>query len=178
MAIKTHEVSYKQCCYIHALQFRADWTFQKIASNQGLSVSIVFTIRRGPATPKKKKGRPGKIDTPTCKALVQRATLNTENRRKPLFQIAFEKCVNASQETIRRAFLNEGYVRRIARKKVYLTAAYKMRRLEFARRHQNWTVTDWRKTIWTDECYIWLSGSAGKTYITRKTGNSIQYNNR
>jgi hypothetical protein len=109
---------------------------------------------------------------------IPQATLDTENRRKPLFQIASEEGVNASQETIRRAFLKEGYVRRIARKKVYLTAAHKMRRLEFARRHQNWTVTDWRKTIWTDECYIWLSGSAGKTYITRKTGNSIQYNNR
>lgn len=132
----------EQRIYIHVLRFKAGWTLQRIASDQNLSVSTIWAVTKGPETPRKKRGRPVIIDTPTRKALVHSATLSAENRRKPLFQIANEEGIHASPETVRRAFLKESYVRRVARKKVLLLVKHKERRLQFARAHQNWTIDE------------------------------------
>ena len=56
----------------------------------------------------------------------------------------------------------EGYNRRVARKKPFLDATKKAKRLEWALAHQHWTVEDWRRVIWTDESYIWLGGQTGR----------------
>lgn len=53
---------------------------------------------------------------------------------------------------------------------VFLDAIKKEKRLRFARAHEHWTVEDWRRVIWTDECYsIWLGGAGGNIYVTRAT---------
>lgn len=177
MPIKTFEVSYKQRLYIQDLRFKCKWTLQKIAQHQGVSVSTVWRICRpgNPATPKKKKGRPIKLSSPIRCSLIQHATLNAENRRKPLRQIAYECGIKAGDEALRKAFHLEGYGRRIARKKVLLKPETKAKRLLFALQHQNWTVEDWKRVIWTDECYVWLSGRHGRMYVTRKVGKEEEY---
>lgn len=154
MPVKTREVSYKQRIYIHALRFRAGWTLQKIADDQNLSVSTVWRICKGSDTPKKKKGHPLKLNTPIRQNLIQHATLNAENRRKSLLEVAMDCGITADEKTLRNAFRTEGYARRIARKKCFVKPRHKVQRLRFALAHQHWAVQGWRKTIFTDECYI------------------------
>lgn len=170
VAIKTAETSYKQRCYIQALRFEAKWTFRKIADNQGLALSTVFDICNKPATPKKRKGRPVILDSPTRRRLVFTATENAENRRKSYTEIAEICGITACEKTLRKAFDAEGYSRRIARKKVFLKAETKAKRLQFALDHRHWTVEDWRRVLWTDECYVWLGGARGNIWVTRKPG--------
>lgn len=168
VAIKTAETSYKQRCYVKCLRFESGWIYAKIAANQNLSISTVFDICHRPTTPQKKKGRPFSIDTPTRRQLVYTATLNSENRRKSYSEIAEICGVDASEKTLRKAFTLEGYGRRIARKKVFLKAETKEKRLNFALSHRHWTIHDWRHVIWTDECYVWLGGGRGNIWVTRR----------
>ncbi|RPB06499.1 hypothetical protein P167DRAFT_475371, partial [Morchella conica CCBAS932] len=59
----------------------------------------------------------------------------------------------------------------VPRRKVFLTATHKEKRLAFALAHRHWTAHDWRKVIWIVECYVFLtSGAKSKTYVTRKIG--------
>lgn len=169
VSIRTEDVSYKQRCYVQALRNNAGWTFQRIARDQGLALSTVYGICSGPATPQRvgKCGRKVKIDTPTRRRLVFAATSTAENRRKPYSEVANEMGIEASDKTLRTAFAKEGYHRRIARKKPFLDQIKRDKRLRFALQHRHWTREDWRKVIWTDECYIWLGGSCRKIYVTR-----------
>ena len=52
-----------------------------------------------------------------------------------------------------------GIYQRKARKAVYLTRAHKKQRLAWAQRFRRWMTGDWRKVIWSDECYMYIGDS-------------------
>ena len=172
--IKTHETSYKIRCFVQALRFEAGWTYAQIAENQRLGVSTVWDICHAPATPKKRKGRPLTIDTPKRRLLVATATQDAEHRQMSYRDIADICGIRAGDKALRKAFALEGYHRRKARKKPFLTDLQKQKRLRFALEHQHWTPEDWRRVIWTDECYVWLSGARGTVWITRCAGEEYE----
>ena len=61
----------------------------------------------------------------------------------------------------------EVYFRRVARKKPFLDAAKKAKRLAWALAHEDWKIEEWRRIVWTDELYIHLNGKGGKVWIIR-----------
>jgi len=160
--------SYKTRCQVQALRFSAGWTYRRIAEDQNLAVSTVHDICHGPSTPRKTKGRPILLDTPTRCRLVAMATQSAEHRRMPLREVAALCDIEACDRTLRKAFAKEGYARRVARRKPLLDARQRQLRLDFALAHHEWTIEDWRRVIWTDECYIWLSGTLNRTWVTRR----------
>jgi len=172
--VKGKETTYKQRCFIHALRFEAGWSYERIAESQDIPKSTVWDICQAPATPKKRSGRPFSVDTPTRRRLVGTATRDAEHRRMPYTDIAYLCGVGASERTLRKAFALEGYHRRKARKKPLLKPPQKEKRLRFALAHQGWTREDWRHVLWTDECYVWLSGTRGTVWVTRCTGEEYE----
>lgn len=68
---------------------------------------------------------------------------------------------------MRAAFETEGYSRRVARSKPFLTEANKERRLQWALDHENWSVQDWLRVIWTDEAAFYVGGFRGRVWVTR-----------
>ena len=50
-------------------------------------------------------------------------------------------------------------------KKSKLPAAHKKARLDFALKHQHWTVEDWKRVIWSDKTKINRIGSNGKQWV-------------
>jgi len=171
---KWEHVPYKQRCAVQTLRFVAGWTYRQIAENQQLSLGTVYNICQGPSTPTKPKGRPFSLSTPTRRLLVATATMNAAHRRMTLPEIAAECGVQACERTLRKAFKMEGYSRRVARKKPFLDERKKRLRLEFAIAHRHWSVADWRRVIWTDECYVWLTGTRNRTWVTRRPGEEYQ----
>lgn len=105
---------------MHCLRFKAGWTYTRIAKDQNLSISAVWSICQGKETSKKKKGRPVKFTTPIRCQLVEAATKNAENRRKPLIQIAREEGIHVHEDTLRTIFCKQGYGHFVARRKPYL----------------------------------------------------------
>ena len=140
--VKTQETPYKKCCAVQALRFSAGWSYPCIAEDQNLAVMTVWDICHAPATPKKRKSRPFSIDTPTRQRLVATAAQNSLHRQMPLPDIAEICGVRASERTLQKAFAREGYHRRKARKKPFLSAETKEKRLRFALSHRHWTRED------------------------------------
>ena len=58
---------------------------------------------------------------------------------------------NISARTERRRLLEVRLNGCKAWKKPYLSQANKKKRLEFAKKHENWTPDDWGKIVWSDE---------------------------
>ena len=52
--------------------------------------------------------------------------------------------------------------RRVARFKPYLTQANQERRLAWALNHQDWSIQDWMKVIWTDESAFYIGRFRGR----------------
>jgi transposase len=47
------------------------------------------------------------------------------------------------------------------------------KKIEFAQYHENWTVEDWKRVLWTDETKVNRIGSDGKVYVWKKQGEAI-----
>ena len=45
--------------------------------------------------------------------------------------------------------------------------------MEFAERHLEWTIEDWKKVIWSDETKISCLGSDGRKYVWKYVRESL-----
>lgn len=75
--------------------------------------------------------------------------------------------IQASKQQLRTAFDIEGYHRRVARTKPYLSMLNKRYRLQWAKDHVFWTVQDWLRVIWTDEASFYIGAFRGRVWVTR-----------
>ena len=57
-----------------------------------------------------------------------------------------------------------GFVAKSKIKKTSLNASHKKARFEWAKLHQNWTLDDWKRVIWSDETKVNLWNSNGIKY--------------
>jgi len=172
--VRRQEASYNQRYRIQALRFEAGWTYERIEENQGLRTTTFHDICHAPTAPKKRKGRPFSIDPAARRLLIGTATRYAEHRRMRYVDIADIFGITGSEKTLRKAFVMEGYHRRKAQRKPHLTDAQKAKRLQFALDHRGWSCEDWQRVIWTDECYIWLSGTRGNIWVTRCSGEKYE----
>ena len=118
---------------IRGLRNHAEWTFRRIAQEVGVAVSTVYSICKTPATPRKVKlGRPKVLTTPIRKRLVDFATASQKNRRLSFTEVAELAGITADMRTLRVAFATEGYHRRIARSRLFLSLKSKEKRLDWA----------------------------------------------
>jgi len=86
-----------------------------------------------------------------------------DNRRKSLVTIAEELEIHVHESTLRRFLDSKGYHRRIARTKPFWTAKQKIAWQLFADTFGDWSVEDWNKVIWTNECAFNVGDIAGNT---------------
>src|SRR6202040_4426980 len=57
-------------------------------------------------------------------------------------------------QTVRNALKESGFYSATKKKTPLLKRAHRIRRLQFAKYHENWTVEDWKRVPWTDETKI------------------------
>ena len=55
----------------------------------------------------------------------------------------------------------------------FLTKKHRRERLGFAISHQDWTVKDWKKVVWSDETKINHLGSDGRKWVWKKEGEGL-----
>jgi transposase len=112
-----------------------------------------------------RSGRPSKV-TPRLKRSIIRSALH--NRRKPLNDLAQMAPDKIGTTTVRSILAEQGYHRRVARRVPFITQKQKKQRMQWARKYAQFTSRDWRKPIWSDECYVYLGDKAGRIYVTRR----------
>lgn len=81
--------------------------------------------------------------------------------------------ISVSGQTVRRALRKFGFVARIKKKKPFLTAEHKKKRLAFAQKYKTWTTDDWKNVIFSDETKFNIKNSDGKEYYWTKTPGII-----
>jgi hypothetical protein len=113
-------------------------------------------------TPQKPRGRHSLLSTPLSQRLVSYATASLEQRLKSLRQIAHELNINVDQRTLTKAFVKDGYHRRVATEKPLLING----RLWWAATCVALPQLIWNRVIWSDEASFKIG--RGKVYITRR----------
>ena len=76
-------------------------------------------------------------------------------------------CVSA--QTVPRRLFSVGLKARIPRKKPFLNAAQRKKRVDWCKAHMNWTAEDWSKVLFSDETRLSIFGSDGIRYVRRST---------
>jgi hypothetical protein len=61
----------------------------------------------------------------------------------------------------------------VKRKRPLLKPHHRKSRLEFAERHLEWTLEDWKRVIWSDETKINRLGSDGRKYVWKNVGEGL-----
>ena len=78
-----------------------------------------------------------------------------------------------SDQTIRDCLKKAGMRAVVKKKKLKLNPKQKKDRLEFAIRHQHWTMDDWMHVIWSDESKINRIGSDERKWVWKKQGEGL-----
>ena len=82
-----------------------------------------------------------------------------------------------STQTVRRALVRYEYSGRVKRRKPWLSKTNKKKRMSFAKMYKGWTISDWKRVIFSDESKFCLFGSDGKKYCWRKPGEEFEERN-
>ena len=162
---------------IVALHRYAHWSIDHISNTLSILKSSVYRIclqseHGDPITPPRPKGRKAVCSTRKRRRLIDRLSTDSFHRRLRLDQISDLEGFDFCTRTLIIALAKEGYHRRIARKKPWLTDAHKAARLKWAQEHVNWSDRQWQNVVWTDEAAIRV-GYFGQVYVTRTANEEL-----
>jgi transposase len=85
--------------------------------------------------------------------------------------------MDVSERTVRRTLQEAGMEAAEKECKPLLSSKNIKARLDFARRHKDWTVADWKRVIWSDETKINRFCSDGRSWCWVRDGESRQTRN-
>ena len=124
--------------------------------------------QRGSLEKHKSSGRPPRIDSQGEERVVRAIQRNP----KASYDV-FGEIINASSSTVRRIARKHGLKSFIARKKPFISAVNKQKRVQWA--HAN-VDTDWRRVMFTDEAAFRV-GEVGVTRVIRRAGTAYDPRN-
>jgi DDE superfamily endonuclease/Transposase len=82
--------------------------------------------------------------------------------------------VRVSGKTVARVLKESGMSAAEKVVKPMLTSKNVLTRLDFAKRHKDWTVDDWKRVIWSDETKINRFCSDGRSWYWSRDGETVQ----
>lgn len=158
------------------------YTHREIAKRLKIPRTSVTSILRryrevGTNETKKRSGRPRCTSTSEDKHII---VMSKRNRRLPATAIKEDlnktrKCP-LSVDTVKRRLRDAGLYGRVACRKPLLRNVNKVKRLQWAKKHRNWSLDQWRKVFWTDESKFELFGTKRRLYVRRKVGERVLEN--
>jgi transposase len=145
----------------------------------GLQLGVShLTVRRvrdkaRPNIQKGQGGRPTKLTITDKRKLLRMVMSGKADTAVQLSQeLKMSTDTTVSAETVRRTLKGAGMKAVVKKKKPQLLPRHIRQRLDFAKRHQYWTVDDWKQVIWSDETKINRLGSDGRKWIWKKKGDN------
>ena len=163
-----------QCSIVISL-LQEGYSLHQIQSKTGLEKSTVGRI-------KKKMDGDGENNKGGCPS-----KLSPADKWTIICQITTGRCDNAVEaahfinnilpnpitpHTIRNTHKQNNIHSIVKRKCPLLKKAHWVEHLKFAKYHENWTVEDWKRILWSDEMKINRIGSDGRAYTWKKKGGT------
>ena len=78
-----------------------------------------------------------------------------------------------SPETVCLHLKKAGMKAVVKKKRPILSKRHRKERLDYALRHQHYTMADWKKVVWSDETKINRMGSDGRQWVWKKKGEGL-----
>jgi transposase len=155
--VKTRELCLAERNQIIGM-FRSSMKKSAIAIEMGLGESTVRYVinkwlKSGSVNSAPRRGRPSKLSERDTRRLFQ---IIKKDRTAELEDIHEKFGKDASKRTIQRKLLSSGIRSRSAVKKPFISKVNAMRRLMWCRGRRGWSLKDWKRVIWSDECKIEL----------------------
>jgi hypothetical protein len=121
---------------------------------------------------KPRTGRPSLLSVGDIRNLViESKKFPTKTAAQLRRDCGLQNCV--SVDTVKRALRKSGLFGRVAMRKPLLTVQHKRRRLLWCQARRAWTVQDWKKIVFTDECKLELHPRA-RQYVRRPVGSALK----
>ena len=150
------------------------YSAREIARREGVSPSTVTNIRKRwqqtqSCQEARRTGRPRAVSERGERQIARLVTSGQCHTAVDAQQLLREIEGEAvSARTVRRIFGRSGLVARVKRRKPLLRKRHLQARIRFAKKYANWTVTDWRRVIYSDESNFTIFGSDGRQYCWKK----------
>ena len=115
-------------------------------------------------------GRPSKKEG-VLSELTRQVTLDRYAREKSCQELASDLTkagLPCSPMTVWRTLRNAGFRKTKPTRKPGLSAKAKVERLAWCREHENWTLDDWKRVIWSDETSVLLGHRRGGYRVWRR----------
>jgi transposase len=148
-----------------------------ISKRVSVSHMTVSRIRHEAAKSDKQanRGRPAKLSLQDKRKLAWLITSGEVGTAVKATKVLLASTnVKASSQTVRRALRDAGLKARAKQKKPRLLPHHFRQRFEFAKRHESWTVEDWKRVIWSDETKISRLSSEGREWTWKRPGEGLQ----
>ena len=143
-------------------------TIAQIAQKQDLTERQVHYALHHPATPQKRKGRPQKVTPEEPEHLINWICSSKTNRRCRWDDIPWAAGLpHLGVYAVRYVLRKAGFRRYAARRKPPISEQNRLKRLQFAYDHINWTQEQWDKILWSDEAWV-TARRHTKTWFTRR----------
>ena len=150
----------------------------EIKFTTGISASTISHIcsQYHSDLPKALRGCPSKVtDTNICHAMCLVTSGKVDNAVQVAKALQTITNQTLSSETIRLHLKKAGMKAVVKKKYPLLTKHHTSRkeRLDFALSHQDWTMEDWKRVVWSDETKINRLGSDGRKWVWKKAGEGL-----
>jgi transposase len=168
-------ISSAQCLRVITLYSETP-SIRTVASKTGLGKSTVAEVvtQLEVGKEKRRKGRPPKLsESDRHQILCQITTGQLDNATEATHFINHTLPKPVVTQTVCNALKKHDYRSIVKRKHPLLKQAHCLHRLKFALAHQNWTVEDWKRVLWSDETKINRIGSDGRVYTWKKKGEPL-----
>ncbi len=117
---------------------------------------------------KHRSGRPRKISSRTARYLACVASRRWTKRRLTWSQLVKSIDLNVSRHTVRRALKILSYRRCVACGRPFITQKQVKKRVEWAHKHKYWTINNWARVVWSNECSF-VTSERGRLFVTRRS---------
>lgn len=149
---------------------------RNVERKTGVGKSIVGRIKKDLDLDKENNpgGRPSKLSPRDAKAITRQIASGRMDNAVEVTQYLNTVIPNTvTPQTVRNSLKKDDYHSVTKKKCPLLKKKHRKDRLKFAREHQNWTVDDWKRVLWSDETKINRIGSDGKVYTWKKKGEKL-----
>lgn len=148
----------------------------QISSSTGVSIGTISKIcsKHCPDLPKSSGGCPVKLSPANiCHAvkLITSGKAETAVQVSKALQTITNKPVTA--QTVHRHLRSTGMKAVVKKKKPHLSQKHRRERMDFAIRHKDWTLDDWKRVVWSDETKINHLGSDGRKWAWKRAGEGL-----